>query len=95
MKELAVVDKDFLEMFNIEFVQGDINSALNGPHNIVITEEMANKYFGNEDALGKTLTCMQVIVFTVTGVVKSLPHNSHIQFDFLVPFEFLNGMRQD
>ena len=37
-------------MFNIEFVHGDINSALNEPHNIVITEEMANKYFGDEDA---------------------------------------------
>ena len=52
---VATVDKDFLKMFNIEFVRGDINSALNDPHNIVITEEMAHKYFGNEDALGKTL----------------------------------------
>ncbi len=54
--EVAAVDKDFLKMFDIEFVQGDINSALNDPHNVVLTEEMAHKYFGNEVAIGQTLT---------------------------------------
>lgn len=78
-------------MFNIEFVRGDINSALNDPHNIVITEEMAHKYFGNEDALGKTLPSRGYVV-TVTGVVKSLPYNSHIQFNFLVPIEWLTEL---
>ena len=86
---LATVDKDFLEMFNIGFVQGAIENALNGPHDVVITEEMANKYFGVGDALGKTLTATGGSVFTVTGVIKSFPQNSHIQFDFLVPFKLL------
>ena len=86
---LATVDKDFLEMFNIRFVQGDIKNALNGPHDVVITEEMANKYFSAGDALGKTLTATGGSVFMVTGVVKSFPQNSHIQFDFLVPFNLL------
>ncbi|HEY5124532.1 MAG TPA: ABC transporter permease, partial [Ignavibacteria bacterium] len=85
-EKVAIVDKDFLKMFNIEFVRGDINSALNEPHNIVITEKMAHKYFGNEDALGKTLTELNNVL-TITGVVKSLPHNSHIQFDILFPIE--------
>jgi putative ABC transport system permease protein len=83
---VVVVDKDFLKMFSVEFVRGNINTALNDPHNIVITEETAHKYFGNEDALGKTLPSRGYDV-TVTGVVKSFPHNSHIQFDFLVPIE--------
>jgi putative ABC transport system permease protein len=86
---LATVDKDFLEMFNIRFVQGDLENALNGPHDVVITEEMANKYFGAGDALGKTLTSTGGSVFMVTGIVKSFPHNSHIKFDFLVPFDLL------
>jgi putative ABC transport system permease protein len=85
---VALIDKDFLKMFNIKFVRGDINSALNDPHNIVITEEMAHKYFDNEDALGKTLQSRGYAV-TVTGVVKSLPHNSHIRFNFLVPVDWL------
>jgi putative ABC transport system permease protein len=85
------VDKDFLNMFNIKFVRGDINTALNNPHNIVITEETAKKYFGDEEALGKTLTSRGYVV-TVTGVVKSMPHNSHIQFNFLVPIEWLTDL---
>ena len=88
---VAIVDKDFLKMFNIQFVQGDINSALDDPHHIVITEEMAHKYFGNEDALGKTLPSRGYVV-TVTGVVKSLPQNSHIRFNFLVPIEWLTEL---
>jgi ABC-type antimicrobial peptide transport system permease subunit len=85
---VVVVDKDFLKMFNIKFVRGDINTALDDPHNIVITEETAHKYFGNEDALGKTLPSRGYMV-TVTGVVKPFPHNSHLQFNFLVPIEWL------
>jgi putative ABC transport system permease protein len=85
---LGFVDKDFLEMFNIRFVRGDVKSALSGPYNILITEEMAAKYFGDEDPLGKSLSIMNLHVFTVTGIIKSLPQNSHIQFGFLVPFEF-------
>jgi putative ABC transport system permease protein len=84
---VIAVDKDFLKMFNIEFLSGDINTALNAPHNIVITEETAHKYFGNEDALGKTLPSRGFLM-TVTGVVKSLPLNSHIRFDFLISTDF-------
>ena len=87
---VVVVDKDFLKMFNLKFIRGDINTALDDPHNIVITEETAHKYFGNEDALGKTLPSRGYMV-TVTGVVKPFPHNSHLQFNFLVPIEWLTG----
>jgi putative ABC transport system permease protein len=85
------VDKDFLKMFNIKFIRGDINTALNDPHNIVITEETAKKYFGDEEALGKTIPSRGYMV-TVTGVVKSMPHNSHIRFNFLVPIEWLTEL---
>ena len=84
---VVAVDKDFLKMFNIRFVRGDINTALNDRHNIVITEETAHKYFGNDDALGKTLPSRGFLV-TVTGVVKPLPLNSHIRFDFLISTDY-------
>jgi putative ABC transport system permease protein len=86
-------DKDFLKMFNIKFISGDINTALNDPHSIVFTEETAKKYFGDEEALGKTIASRGFMV-TVTGVVKSMPHNSHIQFGILVPLEWL-GVQPD
>jgi putative ABC transport system permease protein len=85
---VAFADEDFLKMFDIEFKHGDIKTAFNGPNNIVLTEEMARKYYGNDDPIGKTLKSSG-FTFTVTGVVKNLPQNSHIQFDFLSPFEFL------
>jgi ABC-type antimicrobial peptide transport system permease subunit len=82
-------DKDFLKMFGVRFIRGDINTALDDPHSIVITEETAKKYFGNEEALGKTLASRGFNV-TVTGVVKSMPENSHIQFNILIPVEWLS-----
>jgi putative ABC transport system permease protein len=88
-RAVAAVDKDFLKMFNIEFIKGDINSALDDPHNIVLTEEMAHKYFGNEVALGKTLQESLGYLVTVTGVIKK-PGNTHLRFDFLVPVELLS-----
>jgi len=84
---VVAVDKDFFKMFNIRFVRGDMNTAFNDPHSIVITEETAHKYFGYDDALGKTLPSRGFVV-TVTGVVKPLPQNSHIQFDFLIPTDY-------
>ena len=81
-ERVALADDDFLKMFDIKFVKGDINSALSDPNNIVLTEEMAKKYFGHEDPLGKILKTTGK-PFTVTGVIKSLPLNSHIQFDLL------------
>jgi ABC-type antimicrobial peptide transport system permease subunit len=86
---LATVDKDFFEMFDIVFVHGDKKSALNGPYDIVITEDMAKRYFGSEDPLGKTMNDGPNLVFTVTGVIKNVPRNSHFYIDCLVSVEFL------
>ncbi len=86
---LATVDKDFFKMFDIVFVQGDKNNALNGPYDIIITEDMAKRYFGSEDPLGKTMNDGPNLVFTVTGVIKNVPRNSHFYIDCLVSSEFL------
>jgi putative ABC transport system permease protein len=89
-KAVAFIDKDFLKMFDIEFVRGDISSALNGSRNIVITKEIADTYFHNEDPIGKTLTLTGAnLILTITGVVNR-PHNSHLRFDLLIPIEFLS-----
>lgn len=87
-ESVAIIDEDFPGMFDVEFISGDIKSFFSGPYNIILTEEMAYKYYGKDDPLGKTLKSSG-FAFTVTGVVKSLPLNSHLHFDFLVPFEFL------
>lgn len=85
-EKVAMVDTDFLKMFDIEFVRGDIGNALKEPRNIVITEKMAVKYFKNEDPIGKTLTAVGgQVVFTISGIVKDMPSNSQIQFGFMFP----------
>ena len=86
-ERVAFADDDFLKMFDIKFIKGDPNSALNGPTNLVLTEEMAKKYYGNEDPIGKMLKTSG-LNFNITGVIKSLPRNSHLHFDFLGSYRF-------
>ena len=83
------VDPDFFEMFSFPFVKGDSKTAFSNPYSIVITEAMAEKYFGEEDPMGKTLNVNHQFDVTITGVIKNVPHNSSLQFDFLSPFRIL------
>lgn len=88
-KEILYVDSTFLKVFSFPLVAGNPETALYNPEGILITEEMARKYFGDEDPLGKTIRKNQKDDFTVTGVLADIPENSHLQFDFLQPMSFL------
>ncbi|MFO7733802.1 MAG: ABC transporter permease [Candidatus Aminicenantes bacterium] len=90
--EVRAVDPAFLESFTFPLVRGDRASALSGPRSIVLTEEMAVKYFGSEDPVGKTLVINNVHSLAVTAVAKDVPANSTITFGMLVPFEFLRSL---
>ena len=83
------VDSTFFDVFSFELLKGDKKNSLIAPRSIVLTEEMAVKYFGNEDPMGKTLRIGTRSDYQVTGVLKSLPSNSHMHFDFLVPYHTL------
>ncbi len=76
-------DSTIFDVLSIPMVLGDPKTALSQPFSVVITERMANKYFGDEDPLGKTFNSDNRSDWTVTGVVEELPHNSHWHFDFL------------
>ncbi len=78
-----LADSNVFRMFNFAFLKGDARTALNEPGTLVITEAMATKYFGTDEALGKTLLLNNRLPFKVTGILRDLPTNSHIQFDFL------------
>ncbi|MCJ7524321.1 MAG: ABC transporter permease, partial [Candidatus Aminicenantes bacterium] len=85
---LATADPSFFEMFTFPFVQGDPKTALRGSHSIVLTESTARILFGDEAPLGKTLTYPGGWGdFEVTGVMRDIPENSHIQFDCIVPIK--------
>ena len=85
---VRAVDPSFLEAFSFPLVRGDRQKVLSDPRSIVLSEEMAKKYFGTEDPMGKTLVVDNVHSLTVTGVLKDVPANSTLVFDMLVPMEF-------
>jgi putative ABC transport system permease protein len=89
---IITVDPAFFSMFTFPFLKGDKNTALNNLNSIVITEKTADKYFGNKDPVGKILTLDNRFDFTVTGVIKNIPSNSHLQFDMAVPFEIVEKL---
>ncbi|MBO9611246.1 MAG: ABC transporter permease [Dyadobacter sp.] len=79
----VAADNNFLEMFSFEFVKGDKKTALTKPNTVLLTESMAAKYFGDQEPIGKTITYDKTQVYEIVGVLKDLPHNSTIKFDFL------------
>ena len=90
-KNVFAVDSSFFNVFTCSILQGDIKTVLNKPNTAVITQEMADKYFGVEDPLGNSLTLFGDSDYLVTGVVEPFPSNSHFHFDFLISatsFEF-------
>ena len=80
----AYADQSILDIFQFPMLYGDAVTALSAPNTIVITEEKANKYFPNENPLGKTIILNDNIdrPFEITGVLARVPTNSHLQFDF-------------
>lgn len=81
------VSPGFLQMFSFPLIDGDVATALAEPNSIVISEKLANKYFGSTEVMGKTLELDREEVLQVTGVAKTLPTNSSIQFDWLRSFD--------
>ena len=83
------VDSHFLNVFSFPLLKGNITTALEKPQSIIITEEGAQRMFGTEDPMGKVIHLKKFGEFEVTGVLKQLPKNSHIQFELLAPFQAL------
>ncbi|MFB3133916.1 MAG: ABC transporter permease [Rhodothermales bacterium] len=79
------------ELFTIPFVQGDASTALTEPYTVVLTEAMAEKYFGADDPIGKVLRLNDTFDLRVTGVVENAPTNTHFHYDFLASFATLTA----
>ncbi|MHB8337686.1 MAG: ABC transporter permease [Ignavibacteriaceae bacterium] len=94
-EKVRYADPDFFKIFTFDFIEGTAENAINGPNSIVITKETAEKYFGREDALGKTFKVDGNYDFKVTGVIKDIPDNSDIKFDMLAPMKALDDFRAD
>ena len=84
-KRVFYADSTFLQVFSFPLVKGNPATAMQRVDGVLITEDMAKKYFGNEDALGKVLRKDNKDNVIVTGVLANIPSNSHLQFDFILP----------
>jgi len=82
-EEFYFADSNVFDVFTYEFIQGNPANALYEPNNIVLTETIANKYFGNKDPMGESLTQGDQ-TYKVTAVIKDVPFNSHFRFDALM-----------
>lgn len=89
-QDINYTDTNFFSVFNFPMLKGNAATALAQPNSIVLTEDMAKKYFGNAAAMGKTLLVRQAgkfETFLVTGIAKNCPQNSSIQFKVLLPLK--------
>lgn len=86
---IVAADSGLLKMFTFPLIKGDPETALDAPHSIILTEKLANKYFGNTDPVGQSLTLENKYQFMVTGVIKELPKNSIFTFEGIISFSFL------
>ncbi|GGB02861.1 ABC transporter permease [Puia dinghuensis] len=93
--EGAFTDSGFLSMFSFPLLQGDPKTALNSGQGIVLTAKLAKSLFGNEDAMGKMVRIESKDVFKVTGVLKDLPTNTEFNFQYLLPWAYVDRLKWD
>ncbi len=77
-------DSTVFSVFTWPMIEGNPEEALKAPNSVVITERMARKYFNRTDVVGQTLTFDDTSLYKVTGVIKDIPAQSHINFDFFI-----------
>ena len=73
---IAITTSDFFSIFNFPLVQGNIKTALSQPNTAIITQKLAEKYFGNEDAMGRIIRINNLIDVKITGILKDIPLNT-------------------
>lgn len=89
-ESIRMVDSTFFRMFDFELVQGNRNNPFPTANSMVITPELAKKYFGKQDPMGKRIEILlggeTKVLFTVSGIAKPAPEASSIKFNLLIPF---------
>ena len=94
---LLMANPAFLNVFDYQLISGDKTTALNEPYSIILSENLAKKYFGDENPIGKTILAYlydpdgKGATYTVTGVIKNCPINSHIKYKALLSYSTLES----
>ncbi len=91
-ERLLAVDPEFFDIFSFKLKSGNKNEVFKELYSVVISQEKAKKYFGDEDPISKIITRNDGKQLFVSGVLDEIPNNSHLQFDMLVSFQTLESV---
>jgi putative ABC transport system permease protein len=83
-------DEHLFDVFNVQVTKGNPAKALNDPYSVMLTEDLAKKYFGNDEPLNKIVRMNNQFDLKVTGVYKSFPSNAHLHPELMISFNTLN-----
>jgi putative ABC transport system permease protein len=85
-------DDKFFDFFKVDILKGNPKRSLNDPYSVMMTDETAKKYFGNENPMNKVITMNfgNYYSFKVTGIYKPFPSNTHFHPDLMISFNTLN-----
>jgi len=89
---VRAVDPSFLNMMTFPLVHGNPDTALDSPFSLILSQDQAKKYFGNDNPMGKVINVNNQHELTVTGVMENVPHNSTLQFNMLVPYKLMERL---
>lgn len=93
--KVVYADSTLFDVFTLPMLDGDPVTALQQPNTVVITETVARKYFNTTQAAGKTFVINNKKNYTITGVIKDIPSQSHFNFDFFVSMASLKESRNN
>jgi putative ABC transport system permease protein len=91
----TMADPDFLTMFRFPLEEGDINTAINRPNDIILTRHAAKTLFGDAEPLGRTIRLDNKHDMVVTGVMKDLPANTQFDFEYVLPWSYTRWIGQN
>jgi len=94
-ENIPFMDSSAFEVFSWKMLAGDPHTALKFPNSIVLTKSIAQKYFGKENPVGKSLKVDNRVTYTVTGLMDDLPSNSHFNFDALISMTTFRQIRPE
>ena len=93
--EIALADANIFDIFTFKFLYGNPTSCLNEPGNLVLTETLARKYFGDQNPIGRTIKIANKYDCDVTAVIEDMPSNSHMRLNALVAIASLSAIAPD
>jgi len=90
---ILAVDSSFFEMFTFQFKFGNKEGVLRDPNSLILTEEVSEKYFGDENPVGRSILVNQADEYVISGVLEKLPRNSVIGFNILFPWHYIESQQ--